>query len=59
MNIKAFKNIEDIESQRAFTPGLKQFRKWRCKECGKRFTTAGNAKNHECSIKYLKLREAK
>jgi len=59
MDIKDFKNIEDIDSKRGYTPSVLQFRKWRCKVCGKRFTTTGQAKNHKCSTKYLKPREAK
>jgi hypothetical protein len=57
MDIKSFKNIENISSQRAFTPNIKQFRPWKCKECNKRFATAGQAKNHKCSIKYLKAKK--
>jgi tRNA(Ile2) C34 agmatinyltransferase TiaS len=59
MNISEFKNIENIEAQRVFSPSILQFRKYKCKECGKRFTNAGRAKNHKCSTKYLKPREAK
>ena len=59
MDIKDFKNIENIDSTRSFTPSVKQFRPWKCKLCNTRFSTAGQAKNHKCSTKYYIPRETK
>lgn len=54
LDIKDFKNIEDLGEQRYHTASVLQYRKWRCTECGKRFTKASQAKNHKCSTKYYK-----
>jgi transcriptional regulator NrdR family protein len=57
MTNKIPKNIEDIADKRLMTPGLKQFRRYKCRECGKRFATIGNARNHVHSLKHLEAKQ--